>query len=158
MVILGIDPGSKRIGYGIIEKSGSSLNFLSAGILSIRNKNLPDTLTEVKSGVDNLIRKFRPGVLAIEKLYFVKNQKTALSVAEARGVIILSASQKSLKIKEFSPNEVKSGVAGYGLADKKAIAKMVSFILKKPLIKVIDDATDALAIAIVAAQKLKLDN
>jgi len=86
------------------------------------------------------------------KLFFMKNQKTAMSVAEARGAIMLSAAESGLSVKEFSPNEVKAGITGYGLADKKAVLKMVRLILNQPSLNLIDDASDALAIAIVASQ------
>ena len=93
----------------------------------------------------------------MEKVYFSKNQKTAMSVAEARGVIILTGLEAGLKVKEFSPNEVKAGITGYGHADKQGVAKMVNLALETPRLKVIDDASDALAIAIFAAGAMKLE-
>jgi crossover junction endodeoxyribonuclease RuvC len=118
--------------------------------LEIISQKNPEATIEIKNQINQLIKKHRPSVLAIEKLYFSRNQKTAFAVAEARGVIILSAIEKGLEIREYSPNEVKAGITGYGFADKKATAKMVRFILKKPELKVLDDVSDALAIAIVA--------
>ncbi|MDO8537162.1 MAG: crossover junction endodeoxyribonuclease RuvC [bacterium] len=177
MIILGIDPGTRRIGYGIIEKERSKLKMLAAGILKIsaggplrqssseasgsasRGKRRADdfgALQETKKQVEGLIKKFKPEVLAIEKLYFVKNQKTGLEVAEARGAIILSALENNLAVKEYGPNEIKAGVAGYGLADKRAILKMVGLILGTPDLRLIDDASDALAVAIMAAQSSKI--
>lgn len=97
--------------------------------------------------------KHKPDVLAIEKLYFAKNQKTALAVAQARGVILLAGKEHGLRIREYAPNEVKIGVTGYGAADKKAVLKMVRLILKRPDLSVIDDASDALALAILAANE-----
>jgi crossover junction endodeoxyribonuclease RuvC len=91
--------------------------------------------------------------MGIERLYFATNQKTAIAVAEARGIILLSAAEAGLPIKEYAPNEVKTGVAGYGLADKKAVLKMVKLTLGMQDLKVIDDASDALAIAIMAASE-----
>ena len=149
MIVLGIDPGSKRIGYGLIEKTGGKLKLIEADLL-VHPKNL----LEIKNQVSFLIEKFSPESLAVEKVFFSKNQKTALEVSEARGVIILSALEKNLPIREFTPNEVKSAVAGYGLASKKAVAKMVRLTLNEPTLKVIDDVSDALAIAITATSKL----
>ena len=93
-------------------------------------------------------------MLGIEKLFFAKNQKTAMAVAQARGAILLAAEEAGLTIKEYAPNEVKLGIAGYGFADKKAILKMVRLMLKKPDLAVIDDASDALALAIMACNDL----
>lgn len=153
MIILGIDPGTSRIGYGVIKKDRGALLFLGAGILKVRNSGKEHPIQEIKKGVDALIKKWRPEILAVEKLYFSKNQKTAMAVAQARGVILLAGLETGVEVREHSPNEIKSGVAGYGFADKKAVAKMVNLILRTPRLKIIDDASDALAIAIFAAQK-----
>ena len=155
MTILGIDPGTSRIGYGLIGKDRGAIKFLDAGILKIKTSGKEHSLAQIKNGIDSLIKKWRPGVLAVEKLYFSKNQKTAMEVAQARGVILLAGLEAGIEVREYSPNEIKSGVAGYGFADKKAIAKMVNLILRTPRLKIIDDASDALAIAIFAAQKDK---
>lgn len=156
MIILGIDPGTSRIGYGLVKKEGGVLIFLGAGILKVKNRGPQYALLEIKNGLGSLIKKWRPSVLAVEKLYFSKNQKTAIEVAQARGVILLAGLEAGIEIREYAPNEIKSGVAGYGFADKKAVAKMVNLILRTPRLKIIDDASDALAIAIFAAQKEKL--
>jgi len=152
MIILGIDPGTRRIGYGIVRTEFADVHFVAAGILEIKDKTDDvSALLETKRGIDALIKKYKPDAVAIEKLYFAKNQKTALSVAQARGVILLAACEKGIAIKEFSPNEVKLGVAGYGFADKKAMLKMVQLTLRAPNLKLIDDAIDALAIAIMGS-------
>jgi len=153
MIILGIDPGTRRIGYGVIENGGRKEKFLDAGILKIKSGDDLGALQETKTQIGRLIKKHRPRILAIEKLYFMKNQKTAMAVAEARGAIILSAAEKGLDIREYSPNEIKAAITGYGLADKKAVLKMVKLILDEPSLKVIDDASDALAVAILASQR-----
>lgn len=150
MIILGIDPGSERIGYGLILKEKNKIKLLEAGILKIRKEN--PRLLEIKYQIDKIIKKWQPQILAIEKVYFMKNKKTALEVTQSRGVIILSAEENKLVIKEYSPNEIKAGITGYGLADKKSIAKMVKLLLNEPKLKIIDDATDALAVAIMATQ------
>ena len=149
MTILGIDPGTRRIGYGVVRKQNADIEFVEAGILAIESDEDVSALAETKKGIDALIKKHKPDALAIEKLFFAKNQKTALAVAQARGVILLSACEHGLPVKEYAPNEVKLGIAGYGFADKKAMLKMVKLILGQPGLKIIDDASDALAIAIM---------
>jgi crossover junction endodeoxyribonuclease RuvC len=151
MIALGIDPGTRRVGYGLLKCEGSVLTFIAAGILIIKSTDDPSALQETKRGIDALIKKYKPDVMGIEKLFFAKNQKTALEVAQARGVILLAATEKNLPIKEYTPNEVKLGVTGYGLADKKAVLKMVRLTLGKHDLAVIDDASDALALAIMAS-------
>ena len=126
--------------------------FLEAGILRITEKGRRDALLEARDRFSELIDRFQPAILAIEKLYFVRNQKTGLEVAEARGVILGVAVGKGLEIKEYTPNEIKAGVTGYGFADKRAVAKMVKLILKRPDLNLIDDATDALAVALIAGR------
>ena len=151
MITLGIDPGTRRIGYGVIEGEGNSLVFITAGILTIKSTDDASALHETKTEIGKLIKKYKPAVMGIEKLFFAKNQKTAMAVAQARGVILLAAQEVGLPIKEYSPNEVKLGITGYGFADKKAVLKMVCLILGKQGLKVIDDASDALALAIMAS-------
>ncbi len=154
---MGIDPGTRRVGYGIIKKERGELRFVRAGLLKIKSREEYGALFDIKREFDRLIRLWRPSVLAIEKIYFSKNQKTGLQVAEARGVILLAAVEHGLLIREYAPNEVKLGLTGYGFADKKAVVKMVGLLLQKPGFKIIDDASDALALAIIASQR-GLDN
>ena len=158
MIALGIDPGTRRIGYGVVECSGPEVVFIDAGILPIIADDDVSALEETKNGIDALIKKHKPDVVAIEKLFFAKNTKTALAVAQARGVILLATKERGVRIKEYTPNEVKSGVAGYGMADKKAILKMVRLILHKENLAVIDDASDALALAILSTGDRLLDS
>lgn len=153
MVILGIDPGTRRIGYGVIRKLSGRLNFVAAGLLKIKSAEDFGALKETRKRIEEIIKKFGPEVLAIEKLYFMRNQKTGIQVAQARGVILLSALEKGLKILEYAPNEIKAGITGYGFADKKAVLKMVKLILGKSDLDIVDDASDALAVAILASQK-----
>ena len=153
MIILGIDPGTRRIGYGVVEYAHGMISFIDAGLLTIEAKNDPHALRETKEQVYKMLKKFKPSTLSIEKLYFMKNQKTALQVAQARGVIISAAMEQGLLIQEFGPNEIKLGITGYGHSDKKAVFKMVRLILNKPALDVIDDASDALAVAILACKR-----
>jgi len=151
MIILGIDPGTTRIGYAVIEKKDNNhLNVLIHGCLESKNKEQKDRLKEISDLISDLILKYRPEILAIEKLFFTKNTKTALAVAEARGVIINSANSLDLNICEFTPLEIKVAITGYGKAEKEQVKKMVCRILKLEKMPELDDTSDALAIAITA--------
>lgn len=157
MIILGIDPGTVRMGYGVIKKSGGKILFLDAGILKIKKSDSRHIFLQIKTGLEEIIKKWKPEIMAIERVYFSKNQKTAMSVAEARGIAILTGLENGLGIREYSPNEIKSGLTGYGHADKRGVAKMVNLALGTPNLKIIDDASDALAIAIFAAGALRIE-
>ena len=155
MIILGIDPGTERAGYGIIQSSGGNAALVMAGVLEVpHNGDKAEVLEAIHAGIAKLCKEHRPDVFAIEKLFFSKNRKTALAVAEARGVMLMAAREAGIPIQEYSPNEVKLAVTGYGGADKKAVLKMVRLILQAPELEVIDDASDALAIALAAGQNL----
>lgn len=153
MITLGIDPGTRRVGYGAVEEKSGELKFLGAGLLKIKSRDDLGALKEIASGLKKLAKKFEPEVLSIERLYFAKNRKTAIAVAQARGAVLLAATELRLKVQEYSPNEVKAAIAGYGHADKKAVLKMVRLILKEPDLDVIDDASDALALAILSTRE-----
>ncbi len=153
MIILGIDPGTRRIGYGVVEYLSGTISLIETGLLKIEAGNDPEALRETKEQITSVLKKFAPSILSIEKLYFMNNQKTAIQVAQARGVILSAATEYGLEIREFAPNEVKLGVTGYGLSDKKGVLKMVRLILNEPELDVIDDASDALAVAIVACKR-----
>ena len=152
MIIIGIDPGSTRIGYGVI-KSGRKLELIDYGVIEVKRKTADKMLLEISKGISNLIKKHNPSAVGIEKIYFSKNIKTGIEVAQARGAIILEIARNQIPIKEFSPSEIKLGVTNYGMADKKAVAKMTAKILGVESLSGFDDASDALAIAIMAANK-----
>ncbi len=154
MKILGIDPGSVRAGYGLIEKTGGNLKFLKAGILKINSKDGGERLVELEKSFLALLKKEKPELVVVEKLYFTKNQKTGLEVAQSRGVLTLLITKCKIPLLEFTPLEIKQGVTGYGLADKKSVAKMVAKILKMDKINEYDDATDALAAAITGSSNI----
>jgi crossover junction endodeoxyribonuclease RuvC len=153
MTILGIDPGSRRIGYGLVRRDGKKLTYLAAGILPIRSVTDPDALMETKRGITALIEAWRPACLSIERLYFTKNRTTGIQVAQARGVVLAACAEEGLAIREFTPNEIKLKLTGFGGADKKSVAKMVRLILEQPSLALIDDAMDALGMAIVGADQ-----
>jgi len=152
MKILGIDPGTNRIGYGLIEKHGGALKLLDFGLLEISEKSKKKFL-ELAKEIEKLIKAKKPDLASVEKLYFAKNRKTAIEVAEARGIVLLYLLKNGVPFVEYGPSEIKQSVTGYGLNDKKTVAKMVSKILNVGDLKAIDDVTDALAMAITASMK-----
>jgi crossover junction endodeoxyribonuclease RuvC len=153
MTILGIDPGTTRVGFGIISEEKGKLKLIDYGVIeSAPKQELVKSISENCKKISEIIKKYKPDMAGIEKLYFSKNVKTGISVAQNRGAIILELAKENIKIKELSPSEIKSSVAGYGLADKKAVAKMAAIILGiKEGLKGYDDASDAVAIAIAAS-------
>lgn len=153
MVILGIDPGSTRVGYGVVRHEGGKFSHIASGILSLPSGDLPSRLSSIYRETTLLLRRFSPERAGIESLYFFKNQKTAIEVAEARGVLLLAMHEAGILICEVTPLQVKLGVAGSGSASKKAVAEMVFRFLGVPARSIVDDATDALAIAIAVSGK-----
>ncbi|NCO15240.1 crossover junction endodeoxyribonuclease RuvC [Candidatus Wolfebacteria bacterium CG18_big_fil_WC_8_21_14_2_50_39_7] len=155
MKIIGIDPGSARVGYGVIEKKNNGLRFIRAGLLKISSKDKGKRLLELEKSFSQLLKKEKPDLVVLEKLYFMKNMKTALEVAQSRGVLTLTIIKYKIPLLEYTPLEIKQGVTGYGMADKKSVAKMVNKILKIKKISKYDDMTDALAAAILGSDKIK---
>jgi len=158
MKILGIDPGSTRIGYGIIKKENRELKFLRAGLLKIEAKGKNHRLLDLEKSFSKLLEKEKPDLVAIEKLYFAKNVTTALEVAQSRGILTLLIIKHKIPIIELTPLEVKQNLTGYGRADKKIVAKMAAKILGIEKIKGYDDASDAIAIAIAGECYAKAKN
>jgi len=153
MKILGIDPGSTRTGYGLIEKHGHDLKLIKSGLLKIISRDKNVRLLELSKSFADLLKKQRPDFIAIEKIFFMKNMKTAVEVAQSRGVLLLVATSLNIPIIELSPSEVKLNIAGHGGVNKKLVADMVFKILKIKKTNILDDITDAIAIAIVAAHQ-----
>lgn len=153
-IVLGIDPGNVRAGYGIIQKEGEKLKYITSGILNIRNsKNIGEQLFNLETDLKKIIKKYQPTIAGIEELFFYKNIKTALKVSEARGIIYKTLYENKIKIKELKPQQIKFSLTANGRASKKEIAKMVSLFLNINTNNFIDDETDALATAILASQK-----
>lgn len=148
MIILGIDPGFGRVGYGVIRKEGSRLTTLGYGLIETPQIPMPDRIRLVHERVLELIADYNPDAMATERLLFTVNKTTAMDVAKALGGILLACSQKGLQWSEYSPPEVKQSVVGNGSADKKQVQFMVAKILGLPSAPKPDDVADALAIAI----------
>lgn len=152
MQILGIDPGSALIGWGIIEKKGGALKAVDFGTFNFpSNAAQSEKLEAIEKNVAVLIMKYRPEILAIEKIFFFKNAKTIIAVAEARGVILLAARKAGLEISEHTPLQIKQAVSAYGRAGKTQVQNMVKLILNLKETPRQDDAADALACAICCA-------
>lgn len=157
MVILGIDPGLETVGYGIIESDKGEVSMLDYGVIKTpRNISIPERLKLIAEGITILIERFKPQEIAIEELFFCSNRKTAITVAEARGAILLTAIEKCGRLYEYTPNQIKLAVTGWGGADKPQIQQMVRVLLKLKDIPKPDDAADALAVAITHAQTSRL--
>lgn len=148
MIVLGIDPGTAAMGYGIVERAGSRLREVDHGCLTTSaDLSLPERLLAIHSLVDELVGLHKPDLLGVERLFFSKNAQTAFGVGQARGVVLLAAAQHDVPVREATPNEVKSAIAGYGAADKEQVQRMVQLVLGMSERPRPDDAADALAIA-----------
>lgn len=150
---MGIDPGLAITGYGIIQQYKSRMTFVKCGaITSTPKEPFGQRLNKIHLELNKIIKKYKPHTIAVEKLFFAKNVKTALKVGEARGIAMLSAWQNKQTIKEFTPLQVKQALTGYGFASKTQIQIMVKQILHLKNLPQPDDIADALAIAICCAQ------
>lgn len=150
MIILGIDPGYAIVGYGVVDTNG--MRPLSYG--AIRTEAgipIEDRLSEIYDNMTELLRTFKPDHVAIEKLYFNTNEKTAINVSQARGVLVLACVKCGVKVYEYTPLQVKMSVVGYGRAEKQQIMDMTKRLLGLKKTPKPDDAADALAIALCHA-------
>jgi crossover junction endodeoxyribonuclease RuvC len=154
VIILGIDPGTAMLGYGIIERTGPRLRAIDYGVIkTAATLSLPDRLEAIYLALTDLIELHAPVLVGVERLFFTKNVQTAFAVGQARGVVLLAAALHDLEIREATPNEVKVATAGHGSASKEQVGRMVQAILGLAEIPTPDDAADALAIAICVANR-----
>ena len=152
MIILGIDPGFAIVGYGLVQYQGNRFSVLDYGIIKTNSNSIfSERLLAIDVELNTLIARYKTDAFAIEELFFNKNTKTALSVAQGRGVAILSAAKVGLTVNEYTPLQVKQAVAGYGRACKEQVQTMVKVLLNLNSIPKPDDAADALAVAICHA-------
>ena len=152
MKVLGIDPGTAALGYGIVERTGSALRAVDDGCLvTSPDLPLPDRLLAVHRLVVDLIALHAPDLVAVERLFFSRNAQTAFGVGQARGAVLVAAAAAGIAVREATPSEVKLAVAGHGGADKEQVGRMVAVVLGLASAPRPDDAADALAIAIWAA-------
>ncbi|MBQ9484008.1 MAG: crossover junction endodeoxyribonuclease RuvC [Ruminiclostridium sp.] len=152
MRIIGIDPGYAIVGFGVIEYERRVFNVIDYGAVTTdAGTDFNTRLLEIYNDVCVILDRYKPDAMAIERLYFTSNQKTAIAVAEARGIVLLAARQRNIGIFEYTPLQVKSSVTGYGKAVKKQVQELTKNILKLPEIPKPDDTADALAIAVCHA-------
>lgn len=159
MRIIGIDPGTATVGWGVIEAAQGKLSVVAFGHLST-SKELPleKRLAEIAADLRQLISRYQPEEAGVEELFFSNNQKTALSVGQARGAILLTLEEQGITIGGYTPLQVKQALTNYGKADKGQVQLMVKALLKLDAIPQPDDAADALAIAICHANRRRMEN
>jgi crossover junction endodeoxyribonuclease RuvC len=155
MLILGVDPGSQRTGYGVIETDGRRHLLVEKGVLAPpRGHDLPLRLRVIHDGLSALITRVRPDALSVEDVFHAANARSALVLGHVRGVVLLAGAEANIAVHAFTPATVKAQVTGYGRAEKRQVALMVSRILALPEDEPPGDATDALAVALCLAHRI----
>ncbi len=150
--ILGIDPGTAIMGWGVVRQEGNRLRYVQHGAITTPSDwTMPRRLSRLFDGVTELLKGYRPDSVAIEELFFNTNVTTGITVGQARGVAILAAYRAGIEVAEYTPLQIKQAVTSYGRADKRQVQEMVKSLLKLPAIPRPDDAADGLAIAITHA-------
>jgi crossover junction endodeoxyribonuclease RuvC len=158
VIVLGIDPGTARLGYGVVDRQGSALTMRDYGCLeTINDRPLEQRLLLIHAGLTDLIETHRPAAVGVERLFFNKNAQTAMAVGQARGVVLLTAAEHGLPVFEYGPHEVKLAVTGYGRAPKDQVQRMVQLVLSMAELPKPDDAADALAVAVCTAHAAASD-
>ena len=155
MKILGIDPGMAIVGYGLIDFESDNINLITSGSIQT-NKDNSDSkrLLEIYNDLSTIVNEYKPDCASVEKLFFFKNQKTIIPVAEARGVILTVLEKYNIPTFGYTPMEVKQVLTGYGRADKKEVEQMVRLTLQRENLPKLDDTVDAIAIAICHSRNL----
>ena len=156
MISMGIDPGTARCGFGLIDVEGDRLTALEFGSIETSAKaRMQDRLEKIYDNVDALMKRYRPDVMGVEKLFFGRNATTAIPVGQARGVVLLAAAKNAIELTELTPAEIKLSVTGYGGADKQQVMFMIAKLLKLEERIALDDTADALAVALAVANTKK---
>lgn len=157
--IIGIDPGYAIVGYGILDYANGIFKRVKSGVILTKAKTPFEVrLQNIYTDLNLILQETKPDYMAIEKLYFTTNQKTAIDVAQARGVIMLAAVQSKIEVFEYTPLQIKQAIVGYGKAEKKQMINMVTSILKLKEKPDIDDEADALAVAVCHAHSYNPNN
>jgi crossover junction endodeoxyribonuclease RuvC len=146
-IILGIDPGSRITGYGVIRQVGSKFEYVASGCIRVQGDELAPRLQQVFDGVSEIINQFSPTLFAIEQVFMAKNADSALKLGQARGAAIVAATNRQLPVAEYSARQIKQAVVGKGSADKTQVQHMITYLLKLPAAPQAD-AADALAVAL----------
>ncbi|MBP1925023.1 crossover junction endodeoxyribonuclease RuvC [Sedimentibacter acidaminivorans] len=159
MIIFGIDPGLAISGYGVVNYIGNKFEVLEYGaVITNSCEEFPNRLKIIYDSYTELFEKYKPEAVSIEELFYNKNVKTAIAVAQARGVHLLAAVNQSIPLYEYTPLQIKQGIVGYGRAEKRQVQEMVKVILKLDEVPKPDDVADGLAAAICHAHSLKFAN
>jgi crossover junction endodeoxyribonuclease RuvC len=157
VIVLGVDPGIAIVGFGIVEKKGHHLRPVQYGSITTKAELRTETrLKQIYEALGEILTRYKPDVVAVEKLFFNRNVTTALTVGQARGVIMLAAEQHTLPLAEYTPLQVKQAVVGYGAAEKQQVQEMVRTLLKLKEKPRPDDVADALAVAICHAHSSQI--
>lgn len=157
MLVLGIDPGTAITGWGVVSKDADDLHLVDFGTIDTsKNSPLPQRLQTIHLQLGELISQHRPDAVAVEKLFFSKNVRTAMSVGQARGVALLAVAEGGLPLYEYTPLEVKQSVVGYGRATKDQVQQLVKLLLGLDFVPQPDDAADAIAVAICHIHSARL--
>ncbi len=152
MMILGIDPGTATTGFGIVKKNDENYEFVDAGIIATKaHLKIEERLVQIANDLEDLIHQHKPSLVGIEEVFFTSNAKTAISVAQARGVCLYLLQKNNIPIVHLTPTQLKTAITGYGKADKHQVQTMTKIILNLFALPKPDDAADALAIAIAAS-------
>lgn len=153
LIILGIDPGYAIVGFGILASEGGKQRLIRCGAINTdAGVPMPQRLLQIAEDIESLIMQFKPDEIAIEELYFNNNITTGIGVAQARGVIVMTAAKLGVPISEYNPSQVKQAVAGYGKAQKRQVMEMTKRLLGLQAVPKPDDAADAVAIALCHAR------
>ena len=156
MRILGIDPGFAITGYSIIDYQGNKFKLIDSGAVTTKaGVSFPLRLTKIYDDLSMIIDEYKPDAISVEELFFNNNVKTAINVAQARGVVLVVECQKQIPTYEYTPLQIKQAVAGYGRADKIQVQKMVKAILNVEKLPKLDDTTDSMAAAICHAHSAR---
>lgn len=156
--VLGVDPGTALTGYAVVEEAGGRLSLIAIGVVDTPAKMaLPVRLQHIYAGLQAVIAEHKPEAAAVEQLFFSRNTRTAMTVGEARGVVLLALADAGLTIAEYTPMQIKQAVTGYGSADKHQVQEMVRLLLALPDIPRPDDAADAAAVAVCSLHRARLD-
>ncbi|MGI6604338.1 MAG: crossover junction endodeoxyribonuclease RuvC [Firmicutes bacterium] len=152
MLVCGVDPGIARLGYALVEQKNGHSTVVTYGCLETpKDMAAAERLLMLHHGLERILES-KPDAMAVEELFFNKNIRTAITVAQARGIVLLAAAQRGLRVVEYTPSQVKQAVVGHGRAEKRQVQEMLRLMLRLPVLPQPDDAADALALAVCHAQ------
>ncbi len=156
--VMGIDPGTRVVGFGIVDLGGASPRYVAHGAVDVRGRNYPSRLLRIFEGLSETIEKFQPDVCVVEEIFYVKNAKSAIKTGEGRGVALLAAASKGVPLAQYSATRIKKSVTGSGSAHKAQVQKMVKLQLGLEELPEPADAADALACAICHCHRLRFES